>query len=56
MAQSLPSVRVGVDRESLELQLCWGCKRAVKGRSKLEKDFSCKNFMWDFVWVLLVNI
>jgi len=44
------------ERQDLELHLDWGCKGSVKGRSKLEKDFTCKNFIWDFVWVLPVNI
>lgn len=44
------------ERQSLELQLDWSCKGAVKGRSKLEKDFSCKNFIWNFMRVLPVNI
>lgn len=58
MAQSLLRFRLGLGRETeaRELQLDGGCKGAVKGRTKLEKDLSCKNFIWDFIWVLPVNI
>lgn len=57
MAQPLPRVRIGVGRETdPRAAVGLGLQRACQRRSKLEKDFSCKNFMWDFMWVLPVNI
>lgn len=37
MALSVPRFKAGVGRQKLELQLHWGCKGAIKRRSKLEK-------------------
>lgn len=53
VAQSMPRVAVGVSREAEpRAAVDWDYKGAIKGRSILEKDCSCKNFIWDFVWVL----
>lgn len=52
VAQSMPRVAVGVGREAEpRAAVDWDYKGAIKGRSILEKDCSCKTFIWDFfIW------
>lgn len=41
----MPRVGAEVGREAERRAVVdWGCQR-----SSLEKDYSCKNFMWDFM-------